>query len=137
MEKPTRPDEAIEVTKKAPEKAPLGVTSGVKDGRDVIMVPTDRLDEFVEKESRKRSNIAPTSAAKEFQRRLARSIDKIGRWLTDNAEGIAGSVEGRRSLDIHLSWECSGNEIAPTININSDFLCFEAIDEMHRKENEK
>lgn len=137
MEKPTRPDEAIEVTKKAPEKAPLGVTSGKKDGRDVIMVPADRLDEFVEKESRKRSNIAPTSAAKEFQRRLARSIDKIGRWLTDNAEGIAGSVEGRRSLDIHLSWECSGNEITPTINIDSDFLCFEAINEMHRKENEK
>lgn len=137
MEKPTRPDEGIEVTKKAPEKAPLGVTSGVKEGRDVIMVPTDRIDEFVEKESRKRSNIAPTSSSEEFRGRLARSIKAAGRWMEDNAEGIAGSVERRRSLDIHLSWECSGNEIAPTINIDSDFLCFEAIDEMHRKEIEK
>lgn len=114
MEKPTRPDKAIEVTKKAPEKAPLGVTSGVKD-----------------------ANKAPTSSSEEFRGRLARSIKAAGRWMEDNAEGISGSVEGRRSLDIHLSWECSGNEIAPTINIDSDFLCFEAIDEMHRKENEK
>ena len=114
MEKPTRPDEAIEVTKKAPEKALLGATSGAKD-----------------------ANKAPTSSSEEFRGRLARSIKAAGRWMEDNAEGIAGSVEGRRSLDIHLSWECSGNEITPTINIDSDFLCFEAIDEMHRKENEK
>ena len=57
--------------------------------------------------------------------------------MEDNAEGITGSVEGRRSLDIHLSLECSGNEIAPTINIDGDFICLEAIAEMYRKENEK
>lgn len=75
--------------------------------------------------------------ARKFQRRLARSIAKTGRWLMDNAEGIVGAVEEIRSLDIRLSWERSGNEIAPTINIDSDFICREAIDEMHRKENEK
>lgn len=100
MEKPTRPDEAIEVTKKTPKKA-------------------------------------PTSSSEEFRGRLARSIKAAGRWMEDNAEGIVGAVELRRSLDIHLSWECSGNEIAPTINIDSDFICREAIDEMHRKETEK
>lgn len=88
------------------------------------------------------ASLTPPSVIKkikseEFRGRLARSIKAAGRWMEDNAEGISGSVEGRKSLDIHLSWECSGNEIAPTINIDSDFLCFEAIDAMHRKENEK
>lgn len=114
MKKPAKPDAAIEVTKKAPEKAPLGATSGAKD-----------------------ANKAPTSSSEEFRGRLARSIKAAGRWMEDNAKGISGSVEGRRSLDIHLSWECSGNEIAPTINIDSDFICREAIAEMHRKEIEK
>ena len=110
MEKPTRPDEAIEVTKKAPEKAPLGVTSGAKDGNN---------------------------EARKNQRRLARSIAETGWWLIYNAEGIVGGAEERRSLDIHLSWDCSGNEIAPTINIDSDFISREAIAEMHREEIEK
>lgn len=100
MEKPTRPDEAIEVTKKTPKKA-------------------------------------PTSSSEEFRGRLARSIKAAGRWMEDNAEGIAGIIDGRRTLNIYLSWECSGNEIAPTINIDGDFICREAIAEMHRKEIEK
>lgn len=114
MEKPTRPDKAIEVTKKAPEKAPLGVTSGAKD-----------------------ANKAPTSSSEKFRGRLARSIKAAGRWMEDNAEGIAGTIDGRASLDIRLSWECSGQEITPDINIGGDFLCREAIEEMNRKENEK
>lgn len=88
------------------------------------------------------ASLTPPSVIKkikseEFRGRLARSIKAAGRWMEDNAEGIAGIIDGRASLDIHLSWECSGNEIAPTINIDSDFVCREAIAEMHRKEIEK
>lgn len=70
----------------------------------------------------------------EFRGRLAQSIKAAGRWMEDNAEGIAGTIDGRTSLYIRLSWECSGKEITPDINIDGDFLCREAIEEMFKHE---
>ena len=123
MKKPTKPDAAREAEP--------------KQERQGGSFPASRTPPSMMKKIEKDANKAPTCTSEEFRGRLARSIKAAGRWMEDNAEGISGSVEGRRSLDIHLSWECSGNEIAPTINIDSDFICREAITEMHRKEIEK
>lgn len=113
---------------------------------EAIVIPKERVDEFIKREAAKRDfektilmpvPDMPAPKPNGYQRRLTKSIVKVGEWLIQNAADIAGTTEGRMSLDIHLSWECSPNEISPTINIDSDFLCLEAIDEMHRKENEK
>lgn len=123
MKKPAKPDAAIEAEPKQE-----------KQGGNC---PASRTPPSMMKKIEKDANKAPTCTSEEFRGRLARSIKAAGRWIEDNAEGIAGIIDGRTSLDIHLSWECSGNEIAPTINIDSDFICREAIAEMHRKEIEK
>ena len=120
MKKPAKPDAAIEAE---PKQERQGGTC-----------PASLTPPSMMKKIEKDANKAPTSMSEEFRGRLARSIKAAGRWMEDNAEGIAGIIDGRTSLDIHLSWECSGNEIAPTINIDGDFLCREAIEEMFKHE---
>lgn len=120
MKKPAKPDAAIEAE---PKQEQQGGTC-----------PASLTPPSIMKTIEKDANKAPTSSSVEFRGRLARSIKAAGRWIEDNAEGIAGIIDGRTSLDIHLSWECSGNEIAPTINIDGGFLCREAIEEMFKHE---
>lgn len=120
MKKPAKPDAAIEAEPKQE-----------KQGGNC---PASRTPPSMMKKIEKDANKAPTCTSEEFRGRLARSIKAAGRWIEDNAEGIAGTIDGRTSLGIWLRWECSGQEITPDINIDGDFLCREAIEEMFKHE---
>ena len=120
MKKPTKPEAARETEP--------------KQEREGGNCPASQTPPSMMKKIEKDANKAPTCTSEEFRGRLARSIKAAARWMEDNAEGIAGTIDGRTSLDIRLSWECSGQEITPDINIDGGFLCREAIEEMFKHE---
>lgn len=120
MKKPAKPDAAREAEPKQEKQGGHCLAS---------RTPTSMM-----KKIEKDANKAPTCTSEEFRGRLARSIKAAARWMEDNAEGIAGTIDGRSSLGIWLRWECSGQEITPDINIDGDFLCREAIEEMFKHE---
>ena len=117
MKKPARPDSARGTT---PENSQ-------EEEQDVVIVPTEKLDEFIEKEARKRNK---TETPKEYRKHLARSIALAGKWITDHAAEIAGDIEKRRRLEIWLTWE--SGEISPEIRIENEYISVEAAEAMFK-----
>lgn len=113
MKKPSKPDAAREVPTNKEQK----------DGRDVLIIPTDQLDEFIDKESAKRKR--KDLDGEQFRESLARSLTLTGQWITDNAEKISKDIEGWQELEVFLRWEKDG--LAFVIKNN---ICIEAVEAM-------
>lgn len=71
---------------------------------------------------------------KPFRENLANSIREVGRWVTENADDIAGTTELRTYLRIVISYDW-GEQI-PGIAIERGHVCKEAVKALKRAEDE-
>lgn len=65
---------------------------------------------------------------------LQKSIAEVGRWLTENAEEIATTIEYQRGTRIVIDYSAM-DEICPQITIEKEFISKGATDALYDKGN--
>ena len=65
-----------------------------------------------------------------YAHKLQNSIAEVGRWITENAEELATTIDGQLETKITIVFDGSGEEVSPTIKIEKDFISIKATEKL-------
>lgn len=68
--------------------------------------------------------------ANTFHEKLVQAVKDVGQDIIDNAEEYVGSANMLSDMTITISFDPNFNMLAPTIEVDKNYLCKKAVDRL-------